>query len=161
MKKKGGREATPLKLRTERTYLKAVIEADEPIWPFGTLRSVMPYSPQVLDHFHHPRRAGEIAQATAIVEAANPVCGDVLKLWANAEGGRIVKVRFKAGGCVPALACGSWLADWLEGKTLARLPALSADEIEGALGGLPAASTHASTLAITALHQLLEKLAGC
>lgn len=118
----------------------------------------MGYSPEVLDHFHHPRHAGEIAAATAIAIAANPVCGDVLKLWVAVRDGLIDAVGFKADGCVPAVACGSWLAAWLDGKQAAELPRLSAKEIEAALGGLPAASKHAAALAISALDELRSKL---
>ncbi|MGH9353316.1 MAG: iron-sulfur cluster assembly scaffold protein [Terriglobia bacterium] len=118
----------------------------------------MTYSAQVLDHFHHPRHAGEIERATAVVEAANPVCGDVLKLWAVVDEGKIAEVRFKAAGCVPSVACGSWLAEWLSGKEVGSLRELSAEQIETALGGLPPASKHASALATAALHRLLEAL---
>ncbi len=118
----------------------------------------MTYSAQVLDHFHHPRNAGEIEQATTVVEAANPVCGDVLKLWAVVREGKIVEARFKAAGCVPSVACGSWLAGWLSWKEARSLRELSAEQIETSLGGLPPASQHASALAIAALHRLLEAL---
>ncbi|MGH9396737.1 MAG: iron-sulfur cluster assembly scaffold protein [Terriglobia bacterium] len=118
----------------------------------------MPYSSQVLDHFHHPRHAGEIPGATVIAEASNPVCGDALKFWLIVRDGIIREVGFKAGGCVPAMACGSWLAEWLEGREVAKLPLLAAREIERALGGLPAASQHAAALTITALDALVRAI---
>ena len=49
------------------------------------------YSELLLDHFHHPRNVGEIAEATAVVEASNPVCGDLMKLWAVARDGKILE----------------------------------------------------------------------
>ena len=116
------------------------------------------YSDQVLDHFHNPRNPGEIDEPTAVAEASNPVCGDALKLWILAREGRVIKATFKAQGCVPAVACGSWLTEAIKGKSVAELAAVSADEIETGLGGLPAASRHASMLAITALREALEKL---
>lgn len=118
----------------------------------------MTYSAQVLDHFHHPRNAGEIEQATAVVEAANPVCGDVLKLWVVMREGKIAEAKFKAAGCLPSVACGSWLAERLSGKEVCSLRDLSAEQIETSLGGLPPASKHASALAINVLHRLLESL---
>ena len=114
------------------------------------------YSAKVLDYFHNPRNVGEIAHATAVVEVANPVCGDTLKLWVVVENGAIAEAKFKAAGCVPAIACGSWLSEWLTGKPLAALPNLTPDEIEGALDGLPSASKHAAVLASDALRQLSE-----
>ena len=116
------------------------------------------YSKKVLDHFHNPRNVGEIENPTAAVEVTNPACGDVLRLSVTVRGGAIVEVRFKAAGCVPAIACGSWLADWLMSKPITGLPNLSPQQIEAALDALPPASKHAALLASDALRQLAEKV---
>jgi len=116
------------------------------------------YSNQVLDHFHHPRNVGEIEEATVVVETANPVCGDLMKLWAVVRDGVIVDVRFKVAGCVPAVACGSWLTERIKGMPLVELTGLAPDQIAAGLGGLPAASKHAAVLASDALQQLLARL---
>lgn len=116
------------------------------------------YSEKVLDHFHHPRNVGEIAGATAVIEATNPVCGDLLKLWVLARDGRVADVTFKVEGCIPAVACASWLTETMRGKTLAELCSLTAEQIEVGLGGLPSASRHASALAVTGLTRALEEL---
>ncbi len=116
------------------------------------------YSDKILDHFHHPRHVGEIEHPAAVIESVNPVCGDTLKLWVEIKDGRITQATFKAQGCVPAMACGSWLADWLTGKNVQELPALSAEAIEADLGGLPVASRHAATLAAECFRRLVEKI---
>jgi nitrogen fixation protein NifU and related proteins len=46
------------------------------------------FSELLLDHFRHPRNAGELPGATVIVEVTNPVCGDVLRLAARVEDGQ-------------------------------------------------------------------------
>jgi nitrogen fixation protein NifU and related proteins len=116
------------------------------------------YSAKVLDHFARPRHAREMANASAVVEAANPVCGDVLKLWVSVSNECVISASFKAAGCVPAVACGSWLAEWLQGKRISEAARLSAADIEAGLDGLPAASQHASALASEALRKALLKL---
>jgi nitrogen fixation protein NifU and related proteins len=116
------------------------------------------YSDGVLDHFHNPRNVGEIDQPNAVVETSNPICGDAMKLWILVRDERIAEATFKVQGCVPAVACGSWLTEAIKGKPVAELAAISAEEIETGLGGLPAASRHAPMLAITALREALEKL---
>ena len=113
------------------------------------------YSDRVLDHFHRPRNVGELEQATLVVETTNPACGDQMKLWAVVRDGSVVDVRFKVAGCVPAVACGSWLTERIKGMPLADLHGLAPDEIVAALGGLPPASKHAAVLACDALRQLL------
>src|SRR5208282_2929481 len=102
------------------------------------------YSQALLDHFHHPRNVGEIAEASVVVEASNPVCGDLMKLWAILREGRIQAVKFKAAGCVPSVACGSWLTEAILNKSFEDLSALTPDDIISGLAGLPPASRHAA-----------------
>jgi nitrogen fixation NifU-like protein len=113
------------------------------------------YSSQVLDHFEHPRNPGFVSSPDAEAQVENPVCGDILKLTARVSDGRIVEIKFLAKGCVPAMACGSALAEFVEGKTLAEASALKREDLVRSLGGLPEASTHASHLAIDALTALV------
>ena len=117
------------------------------------------YSPQLLDHFEHPRNAGEVSNPDATVQIENPACGDILKLTLRVENGHIVEIRFRAKGCVPAMACGSLLTELVRGKTLDEARALRREELVQAIGGLPEASGHASHLAIDALAAGLAKLA--
>ncbi len=117
------------------------------------------YSPQVLDHFEHPRNAGAVADPDASVRIENPACGDVLELTAKVAGGRIAEIRFRAKGCVAAMACGSALTELVSGKTVDEARKLTRDELVRAVGGLPQASTHASHLAMDALKAVVGKLA--
>ena len=114
------------------------------------------YSPQLLDHFQNPRNAGEIADADATAEIENPACGDVLRLTIKVNQGRISQVRFKAKGCVAAIACGSALTELLAGKALDDARNLRREDITAVVGGLPQASTHAAQLAIDALSEALR-----
>ena len=116
------------------------------------------YSPAVLDHFKNPRNPGDLPKATAVVDVTNPVCGDVLRLSARVEKGIINEVRFKAQGCVTALACASILTELLFGKSLDEARRITAAQISDALGGLPQATFHGAQLAADALASLLAKL---
>jgi nitrogen fixation NifU-like protein len=116
------------------------------------------YSKLILDHYHNPRNVGEISNATAAIEMTNPVCGDLMKLWAVVRDGRIFEAKFKTQGCIPAVACGSWLTEAMKGKSPAELADITPEQIEAALSGLPAASRHAARLAADALHRLLQEI---
>ena len=76
------------------------------------------YGEQLLDHFQNPRNAGEIADADLVAEIENPVCGDVLRLTLK-TGARVItqEAKFKAKGCVAAIACGSALTELVTGKS--------------------------------------------
>ena len=118
------------------------------------------YSQQVLDHFEHPRNAGDLADADARVRVENPACGDVLELSIRVVGGRIGEVRFRVKGCVPAMACGSLITEMAAGKTVEEAGAIRKEAIVKEIGGLPSASGHAAQLAIDALSTALRKLAS-
>jgi len=112
------------------------------------------YAAQLLDHFQNPRNAGEIADADAMAEIENPVCGDILRLTLKASEGRITQARFKAKGCVAAIACGSALTELVSGKTMEQARSLGHEDISAAVGKLPQGSAHAAQLALDALTPL-------
>ena len=116
----------------------------------------MPYSDALKDHLTHPRNAGELADANAVAEQTNPVCGDHLRLSLRLHNGRIEAARFLAYGCPPTIACGSALAEMIEGMTTTEALRLTREEIERALGGLPARKGHAAALAIETLYAALQ-----
>jgi len=118
------------------------------------------YSPQLLDHFEHPRNAGLVENPDASVQIENPACGDVLKLTVKLAGGQIGEIRFQAKGCVASMACASALTDMICGKTLGQARRLSREELVHAVGGLPRASMHASQLALDALAAAVDQLEG-
>jgi nitrogen fixation NifU-like protein len=115
------------------------------------------FSATILDHFEHPRNAGELAPPSIMVEATNPVCGDILRLWVLVDQGRISDIRFKAKGCVASIASSSMLTELVKGKTIEQASAISSDGLAAALGGLPAESGHAAELAEEALRSALQK----
>ncbi len=117
------------------------------------------YSSQLLDHFEHPRNAGELADSDAKVRVENPACGDILELAANLHDGQIVEIRFKAKGCVPAMACGSLITELARGKTLSEATEIDREAVVTKIGGLPPQSGHAAQLAVDALQALVRNLA--
>jgi nitrogen fixation NifU-like protein len=89
------------------------------------------------------------------VQASNPACGDVMRLWVRWENGRVGEVRFKTRGCTASIACGSVLTELIHDKSVLDIKSLSAKEIEEAAGGLPPESRHASVLCADTLRALL------
>jgi nitrogen fixation protein NifU and related proteins len=116
------------------------------------------YSPQLLDHFEHPRNAGAVAAPDASVQIENPACGDVMQFTLKVANSRIEEIRFLAKGCVPSIACASALTELVHGKTVENARQLRREELVAAVGGLPPASTHASYLAMDALAAALGQL---
>lgn len=122
------------------------------------------YSAELLDHFQNPRNAGELETPDATARLENPVCGDILELSLKLEKRlektklekRIADIRFRAKGCVPAMACGSAITELVKGKNVDEARKISREELVQKIGGLPQASAHASHLAIDTLGALLR-----
>ena len=116
----------------------------------------MAYSEKLLDYFQNPRCVGEIADADAVAQVSNPVCGDVMKLWVKVNDGHIEDAKFKAQGCSAAIATSSYATEMLIGMNVADARLITKEQIADALGGLPASKIHCSVLASDAIKQVLE-----
>lgn len=115
------------------------------------------YPERLLEHFQNPRNVGDLAAPAVTVEARNPACGDILRLAARFEGGAAVAVRYKVRGCTAAIAAGSALTEWMEGKSRAAIAAFEPGIVDEAVGGLPPASRHAAALCAEAVRLLLAE----
>jgi nitrogen fixation NifU-like protein len=115
------------------------------------------YSEKFKDHLTNPRHVGGLADANCIAELTNPICGDQLRLALRVCKGRIEAVHFLAYGCAPTIACGSALAEMIEGITVEEAAQLSRQDIARALDGLPVRKTHAAALAIETLQLALSQ----
>jgi len=113
------------------------------------------YSETFKNRIAHPRNAGDLSDANATAEETNPVCGDRLRLSLRVRDGRIEAARFLAYGCPPTLACGSVLAEMLEGMTVEDALKLERKRIVSEVGGLPSRKQHAAALAIEALRKAI------
>lgn len=116
------------------------------------------YSERLLDHFRNPRNVGELPDPSITVDVSNPACGDMLRLTARVEHGRITQVRYKVRGCTAAIAGGSALTELLAGRDGIELQGIDSQMIESAVGGLAPESHHAAVLCVDAVKALLKKL---
>jgi nitrogen fixation protein NifU and related proteins len=115
------------------------------------------YSPELLDHFENPRNGGLVENADVTVRLDNPACGDILELSAKLKANKIVEIRFRSKGCVPAMACGSAITELAQGKNVEAAKRIGREDLLRAVGGVPEASNHACHLAIDTLQALLRR----
>jgi nitrogen fixation protein NifU and related proteins len=96
------------------------------------------YREIILDHFRRPRHAGRVADADAVVDANNPLCGDEITLTLRRAGETIDEVAFDGRGCSISQASASMLCDAVTGM-YTRDAARLADRFRDMLvGGGPA-----------------------
>lgn len=113
------------------------------------------HSEILLEHFQNPRNAGRLEPPAVTIEASNPACGDILRLSARFENGRVTEARYQVRGCTASVAAGSALTEWMMGKSRGELEQVSTSAIEEALGGLQPASKHAAILCVDGVKALL------
>lgn len=121
----------------------------------------MSYTPQVIDHFQHPRNFGSMKNADGEGMVGNPVCGDVMKLYLkvgkNKKGEEIVQdIKFETFGCAAAIATSSMITEIAVGKTLEQALKIKNDDIVTELGELPVEKIHCSVLAADALREAIK-----
>ena len=114
-------------------------------------------SPQLIEHFTNPRNVGELPPPAVTIEVSNPICGDILRLSASIDNGRITQSRFKVRGCTASIAAGSALTEVIAGRNKSALAKLTASDVEQAVGGLSNESKHAAVLCIDAVRALLTQ----
>jgi nitrogen fixation protein NifU and related proteins len=141
--------------------MNAICGASSRTWPEcrpqGALCSNVYVSPQLLEHFRNPRNVGELPPPAITVEVSNPVCGDILRLSALIENGRIARTGFKVRGCTASIAAGSALTELIGGRDKAELQRLKAADVDRAVGGLSNESKHAAALCVDAVKALAAR----
>ena len=115
----------------------------------------MNYSAAVMEHFLHPRNAGEMEKPDAVGQAGRPGEGEFVVIHLRLDGTHIAEARFQTFGCGPAIAACSLLTEWVTGKSIGEAQQLSASQLLSMLGGLPEDKLFCADLAVTALERAL------
>jgi NifU-like protein involved in Fe-S cluster formation len=117
------------------------------------------YTATVLEQFHNPHNLGLFENPDVLGRAGMPGEGPYMGIALCLVDGRIAAASFESYGCPSAIACGSWLTRWVEGKTFEQALMISAEDLMRVLGGLPLGKEHAAHLAIKALRDALRQIA--
>ncbi|HEX2742494.1 MAG TPA: SUF system NifU family Fe-S cluster assembly protein [Rubrobacter sp.] len=75
------------------------------------------YREIVLDHFQHPRNRRVLEDADIEEYIDNPLCGDVVTVYANLHDSIFEEVSFTGRGCSISQASASMLTEQLTGKS--------------------------------------------
>jgi len=113
------------------------------------------YNETVLKHFANPHNVGVIEDADGYARIKSGLHDDLVDLYIKVEGGHIADIKFRAFGCVAAIASSSVTTDLAKGLSLEEAEQLTEEEVVKALGGLPESKVGCSVLAPEALRQAL------
>lgn len=109
------------------------------------------FSTAVLDHTLNPRNAGPLEDANRFGQSGEPGAGPYALLWFEVDGQTIVRGSYETYGCPAAVACASFAAEFLQGKTILQALALDPVDIALLLGGLPEGKEHCPALVVEAI----------
>jgi nitrogen fixation NifU-like protein len=110
-----------------------------------------------MDHFMNPRNVGDLPDAHGVGMANNPQDGDTVRFAIQMKDGVIEAARFKAQGCVAAIAGSSALTELAQGKELEEALAITKDDLAATLGGLSERKQACSLTCLEALRLAVEQ----
>ncbi len=113
------------------------------------------FSPEVLAEHRDPYHQGrmENPNRTGRVHGS---CGDTMEFYLSLQDDRIQTANFWTNGCGATIACGSRLTRLVEGLLIEKAKAVTDEDLNRMLGGLPPEYRHCATLAVMTLNTALE-----
>lgn len=116
------------------------------------------HTPLLLDHFESPRNVGRMPDADGVGNADVAGRAPRMTIYLKLAGNRVERASFQSFGCGAAIAAGSILTELVAGQALDACRALTAGDVEQALGGLPPGKRFCAALAVLALNNALDSL---
>lgn len=93
------------------------------------------YREMIIDRYKNPRFRGHLDPHDIVFEDDNPTCGDHIHIEVQVdEEGRVKDARFDGHGCTISQASADLLMEYIQGKTLDEIKALTKDDILNLLG---------------------------
>jgi nitrogen fixation NifU-like protein len=118
------------------------------------------YNDKVIDHFKNPRNVGVIKNPDAVGYVGEPAWGIDAELYLKIENGVVTEAKSKAFGCGATIAAGSVVTEMVKGKRLEEIAGITAEDVDRALGGLPASKSHCSRLGRELIQAALKDYQG-
>lgn len=115
------------------------------------------YSDTVIEHFNHPRNAGEMTDASVDYFVTNPISGDSIRLYLKINDDRIDRASFLTTGGPASIATASVATELVTGRTLDEAASITRQELVEAVGGLPASKIQCSVIAAAAIRNAVAK----
>jgi NifU-like protein involved in Fe-S cluster formation len=107
--------------------------------------------------FNDPKTLGSLPGADVTGREGVQGEGPFMVMHLKFADDHIESARFETYGCPVAIACGSWVTQWVTGKTSEQAGLLDAGDLIRLLGGVPLGKEHCADLAVKALRDGLRQ----
>jgi NifU-like protein involved in Fe-S cluster formation len=114
------------------------------------------YSDTIMDHFHNPRNAGKLPTCNAKGVAGDPSAGPFMIFYLEIHSRIVKQASFETYGCPPAIAAGSYLTEFVKGKSIEELSLMDSQKLSELLGGIPLGKEHCPQIAVAGLKAALN-----
>ncbi len=116
------------------------------------------YSAIVMDHFDNPRNGGRMEGSHLVGSANLHGAAPHMSIYLRVRDEVVERVMFQTFGCGAAIAAGSMLTVLATNRLVAECRQITVQQLDRALGGLPAEKCFCAELAIAALQDGLAKI---
>ena len=87
------------------------------------------YSDVIRERWRRPRNRGDLANATAVAEDVNPLCGDRVRLAVRVEDGSVAEARFTGDSCAICTASADVVTELATGRSTAAAARLGTEDV--------------------------------
>ena len=116
------------------------------------------YSEKFKQEFSNPKNIGKIENANSQVSITG-VCGDTIEMYLAIKDERIDDIKFMTDGWGATIACASYVARTVKGKTIEEALRMKPEGVDSYFEGLPQESKHCAKLAVITLRAVLKEYA--
>jgi nitrogen fixation NifU-like protein len=113
------------------------------------------FSSRAIAYYLDKVHMGEIPNPTVCYAYKGP-CGDTIKFYLVIKDEKILEVKFQVEGCPGAVTAASALSEMIQGKSIAAIKNITAEDIIRHLGGFPESKRDCIHLAKTSLEKTLQ-----
>jgi nitrogen fixation NifU-like protein len=113
------------------------------------------YSEKLKNEFLNPVNIGKIEDSDSYASITG-ACGDTIEMYAVIRDGRISDIKFMIDGCGPTIACSSYVARTVKGRTIKEAMQIKPEDVDRYFEGLPEEHKHCAKLSVLALGALIE-----
>jgi nitrogen fixation NifU-like protein len=113
------------------------------------------YLEKLKNEFLNPENIRKIEESDGYISIKG-VCGDTIEMYVFIRDGRISNIKFMINGCGPTMACASYVARTVKGRTIDEALRIKPEDVDRYFEGLPEEHEHCAKLSVLTLKGVIK-----